>query len=52
MIADFDDGGAWAYVLISDLFASLAHLVARRGPTPACTDAELITRALVGAYYG
>jgi hypothetical protein len=43
MIADFDDLCTWMYVLISDLFAPLGAHVARPGPTPACTDTELIT---------
>ncbi|HEX6797645.1 MAG TPA: hypothetical protein VF116_08020 [Ktedonobacterales bacterium] len=40
------------YVLVSDLFAPLAPLVARPGPPPACTDAEVITMALVGECCG
>jgi transposase len=48
MIADFDDFCTWMYVLISDLFAPLAPRCARPGPTPARTDAELITMAIVG----
>ena len=52
MIADFDDFCTWMYVLISDLFAPLAFHVARPGPAPACTDAELITMAIVGECCG
>lgn len=52
MIADFDDLCTWMYVLISDLFAPLAAHVARPGPAPACTDAELITMAIVGECCG
>jgi IS5 family transposase len=52
MIADFDDFCTWMYVLISDLFAPLASLMARPGPEPACTDAELITMAIVGECCG
>lgn len=52
MIADFDDFCTWMYVLISDLFAPLAAQVARPGPAPACTDAELITMAIVGECCG
>lgn len=48
MIVDFDDFCTWMYVLISDLFAPIAPLVARPGPAPICTDAELITMAIVG----
>lgn len=52
MIADFDDFCTWMYVLISDLFAPLAASVARPGPVPMCTDAELITMAIVGECCG
>lgn len=52
MIRDFDDVCTWMYVLVSELFAPLAPLVARPGPLPACTDAELITMALVGECCG
>lgn len=52
MIADFDDLCTWMYVLISDLFAPLATHVTRPGPAPACTDAELITMAIVGECCG
>jgi DDE family transposase len=52
MIADFDDLCTWMDVLSSDLFAPLAAQVARPGPAPACTDAELLTRAMVGECCG
>lgn len=52
MIRDFEDLCTWMYVLVSDLFAPLAPLVARPGPPPACTDAEVITMALVGECCG
>lgn len=48
----FDDLCPWRYVLISDLFAPLAAYVARPGPAPAGTDAELITMAIVGECCG
>ena len=35
-------------MLISELCASLDPVLVRPGPAPSCTDAELITRALVG----
>lgn len=52
MIADFDDFCTWMYVLISDLFVPLAPQVIRPGPAPACTDAELITLAIIGECCG
>jgi hypothetical protein len=52
MIRDFDDFCTWMYVLISDLFVAIAPLVTRPGPAPLCTDAELITMAIVGECCG
>jgi hypothetical protein len=52
MIANFDDFCTWAYVLISEALEPLTRLVARPGPRPTCTDAELITMAIVGECYG
>jgi len=52
MIRDFDDFCTWMYVLISDLFTSIAPLLVRPGPAPICTDAELITMAIVGECCG
>ena len=52
MIRDFEDLCTWMYVVVSDLLAPLAPVVARPGPPPACTDAEVITMALVGECCG
>lgn len=52
MIGDFDDFCTWMYVLISDLFAPISPLLTRPGPAPVCTDAELITMAIVGECCG
>jgi Transposase DDE domain len=40
------------YVLISDLLRTLVACYARPGPLPACSDAELITMAIVGECCG
>lgn len=48
MITDFDDFVTWMYVLIDDLWQQIGHLYQRPGPAPDCSDAELITMAIVG----
>jgi hypothetical protein len=52
MIADFDDFCLWMYVVIDELWQHLAPLVGRPGPSPACSDSELITMVIVGACRG
>jgi Transposase DDE domain len=52
MIADFDDFCCWMYVVVDDLWRSIAPLCQRPGPTPVCSDSELITMALVGECLG
>jgi hypothetical protein len=52
MIADFDDFCLWMYVVIDDLWHQVAPLFSRPGPTPECSDSELITMAIVGACRG
>lgn len=52
MIASFADFCLWTYVLIDDLWPHLASACARPGPAPRCSDAELITMALVGEAKG
>jgi hypothetical protein len=48
MITDFDDFVTWMYVLIDDMWEQMRHRYQRPGPQPDCSDAELITMALVG----
>ena len=50
MIHDFDEFCTWAYVVISDLYE--AHRPRRPGPAAECSDAELITMAIVGECCG
>lgn len=48
MITDFNDFVTWMYVLIDDIWQQIGHLYERPGPEPDCTNAELITMAIVG----
>lgn len=52
MITDFDDFCTWMYVLVSDTYAPLAPTFQRPGPEPACSDAELLTIALISECCG
>jgi hypothetical protein len=52
MIRDFEDLCTWMYVLISELCAALDPVLVRPGPSPVCTDAELITMTIVGECCG
>ena len=47
MITDFDDFVTWMYVLIDDLWQQIGHLYQRPDPQPECSDAELLTMAIV-----
>jgi hypothetical protein len=52
MIASFEDFCLWTYVLVDDCWKRLAPLDRRPGPAPVCSDAELITMALIGECKG
>jgi hypothetical protein len=52
MITNFDDFCLWMYVVIDDIWQHLAPLFGRPGPTPTCSDSELITMAIVGECRG
>ena len=52
MVADFEDFCLWMYVVVDELWARLAPAYRRPGPTPACTDSELLTMVLVGECRG
>ena len=52
MITSFEDFCLWTYVLIDDCWQQLAPHDHRPGPTPACSDAELVTMAIVGECKG
>ena len=52
MIHDFDDFCTWTYVVVDDIWLSVAWLFKRPGPAPICSDSELMTMALVGECRG
>jgi hypothetical protein len=52
MIHDFDDFCTWMYVVVDDIWRSVALLFRRPGPAPICSDSELMTMALVGECRG
>ncbi len=52
MIADFEDFCTWVFVVVDDIWKSLAPFFKRPGPEPACTDSELIARSLIGECRG
>lgn len=52
MIHDFDDFCLWMYVVVDDIWQSIAWLFKRPGPKPQCSDSELITMAIVGECRG
>ena len=52
MITDFEEFCTWMYVLVSDLYAPIAPAFHRPGPAPLCSDAELLTIALVSECCG
>lgn len=52
MIHDFDDFCLWMYVVIDDVWQSIAWLFKRPGPQPECSDSELITMAIIGECRG
>ena len=52
MIHDFEDFCLYAYVIVDDLWNSIAWRFSRPGPKPECSDSELITIALVSECRG
>jgi hypothetical protein len=52
MISDFADFCLWTYVVVDDMWQQIAPLFRRPGPTPICSDSELLTLALVGECRG
>jgi hypothetical protein len=52
MITSFEDFCLWTYVLIDDCWPHLASRDRRPGPPPRCSDAELVTMALIGECKG
>ena len=52
MITDFDDLCLWTYVIVDDILIKLAPLLRRPGPSPHCSDSELITMILIAECKG
>lgn len=48
----FDDLCLWTYCLVDELWTRIAPRCRRPGPSPVCSDAELVTMALVGECCG
>lgn len=52
MITHFDDFCLWVYSVIDDIWHHIGHLFTHPGPQSQCSDAELLTLALVGECRG
>jgi hypothetical protein len=52
MINGFDDFCLWVYVIVDDTLREMAAIMKRPGPSPECSDSELITMELVGECLG
>jgi hypothetical protein len=52
MITDFDDFCTWVFVVVDDIWKTIAPLFKRPGPSPECTDSELIAMSLIGECRG
>ncbi len=52
MITHFDDFCLWVYVVVDEIWQTLAPYFAHPGPTSVCSDSELLTLALVGECRG
>lgn len=51
-VTSFEDFCLWTYVLVDDCWTQIAPACRRPGPTPRCSDAELVTMALIGECKG
>ena len=52
MIHDFEDFCLYSYVIVDDIWQTVAARFSRPGPPPRCSDSELITIALVSECRG
>jgi hypothetical protein len=52
MITRFEDYCLWMYVVVDELWPAVAPLCRRPGPSPECSDSELVTMVLVGESRG
>jgi hypothetical protein len=47
MIEDFDEFCLYVYVIVDEIYQQLSPLLKRPGPTPMCSDSELIAMTLI-----
>jgi hypothetical protein len=52
MIHDFDDFCLLVYVIVDDICQQLEPFLRRPGPTPECSDSEVIALCLIGECKG
>ena len=52
MINDFNDFCTWMYVVVDDIWLTIAPFFKRPGPAPECPDSELLAMALIGECRG
>lgn len=52
MITDFEDFCTWVFVVVDDIWKSVAPFCKRPGPQPECSDSELIAMTLIGECRG
>lgn len=52
MIPRFEDFCLWMYVVVDELWPKVAPRCRRPGPSPECSDSELVTMVLVGECRG
>jgi IS5 family transposase len=52
MITDFRDFCLYVFVIVDDIWKEIAPLFSRPGPTPECSDSELIAIALISECRG
>ena len=52
MITDFEDFCTWIFVVVDDIWKTIAPFCKRPGPKPECTDSELIAMSLIGECRG
>lgn len=48
----FEDLSLWVYCLVDEVWAQIGPCCGRPGPPPICSDAELVTMALIGETKG
>jgi len=52
MITDFEEFCIWVFVVVDDIWKSIAPMYKRPGPKPECSDSELIAMTLIGECRG